>query len=221
MRIAAPPRARELAELEALIREEHVRERRPRMRTAAALTLLVGAGVAAYLLIGRPSSGQTGGTAESSAGSSDCAPATVTALFEYGAASGQILGGLSLHNIGKTSCRLPIRPYVRIAWRGKSLTLKQSAIKGYQANIDQHLVQVLRPGRWAFAPVWWSNWCGARPWVPFTFKANVTVQLGEARLSATLDHPPVLGVPRCDWPTHPSTLQVGRFYTPLPEGWTP
>lgn len=152
-----------------------------------------------------------------------CGPGHVVAFFSAGVASKTILGGISIHNTSRASCRLPVRPKVRLGWPGGTFPLRDTPLPDQQAvtDIGQKPVSVLDPGQWAFASVFWTNWCGKRP-PGQPFKLRVTVALLAGRVLASGAHPPSLtfNAPYCYAAGHPSPLQIGRFLTPLPS-WLP
>lgn len=218
----APPKPPSNDELEDLIPEARQRQLRRRLRIVAVIALTTAAGLVAYALIGRQASSRANaGHSPSASTAADCGQAHLSASFNFGAASGLTLGGVSLHNTGPSTCRLPVRPTIHLAWSGKTLNLHNTPLSPQDQEQDESLgqlpVSVLRPGEWAFAPVWWSNWCGPRPRHGL-FRPRITVGLLGGSVLARLI-PRGLTLPRCGSSQRPSTLAIGRFLTPLPDGW--
>jgi uncharacterized protein DUF4232 len=135
---------------------------------------------------------------------------------------GEQAGGLVVKNHGNLSCSLPARPNVSLQWNGHDLAgLRETPRVGYRPDPAQRFAQTLRPGRWAFAPLRWSNWCKQRPWNRGTSSLTLRLRLPTGTMEVRMQHPSATPGPQCSAPGHPSIFAVGPFYSPLPIGWIP
>jgi hypothetical protein len=134
--------------------------------------------------------------------------------------AGHDVGGISVRNVSRRRCRLPVRPRVALFWRTSPLRVDETTYAGYEPTPQQRLTRQLGPGRWSFVPLSWSNWCHATPWGRQPFRPYLRVTIGSETMSVYLHHPSLTPTPPC-LGKGPSVVEVGRFYTPLPVGWTP
>jgi Domain of unknown function (DUF4232) len=221
--LAPPPTTPPLPdELEALIREARERQRRRWLIGGASVAVAVAVGLLISALVG-------GSTLLGSlrgplglGGVPSCKPAGLVAQFSLqgGGFFGTDAGGLILKNRGSSSCSVPAWPQVSLQWNGQDLA-PETRLVGYQPDPAQRVTGTLRPGRWAFAPLLWSDWCKKTPFgrgVPPTI-LSLRLPTGTKQVQM---HPSGHAVwPGCSAPGHPSIFGVGQFYSPLPTGWIP
>lgn len=132
-----------------------------------------------------------------------CRPGSLTAEASFQGATGSLLGGLEVMNVGPKPCALPERPTVRLSWAGKTLNVRRVQLAARPVAL-----RLLKPGAKAFARLQWSNWCGADMGM---FRPRLLVTLGRVPAVLRVElHAPVTA-PRCDSSYEPSTLAVGRF----------
>lgn len=134
-------------------------------------------------------------------------------LFLQGA-TGSLVGGAVLTNIGRAKCSLRGRVAVKFV-RGSADRTNWTVVAGKAQPRDRSAVydrdsslRALAPGRAAYVPIWWSNWCP-----PGTVETSggvppdaLIIGLPHGRGSLEL---PVSRAPRCDAPGNPSTIVVG------------
>jgi hypothetical protein len=137
-------------------------------------------------------------------------------LFLQGA-TGSLVGGVNLLNVGTTSCSLVGRP--EISFSGAAAATTQWQVKKLAASPAPPDVladppgslRALRPGKSATISLFWSNWCG--PGADPTGGSEGTppdeIVLGLA--DGTSITVPVTRAPRCDAPQDPSLVLVGPF----------
>lgn len=228
MVIDSPPRTPVRDDPEVLIPEALIPEARERQRRR---WLIVGASVAAAAALGLLVSAIVGGgsllgSARGSlgpGGAPSCRPAGLIGRFSLQGAGffGTEAGGLVLENRGSSSCSLPAWPEVSLRWSGRGLAgLPETRLVGYRPDPAQRLTRTLRPGRWAFAPLRWSDWCRPRPWDRGASVLTLSLRLPTGTMEIRPSHSDTRG-PQCSAPGHPSVFAVGRFYSPLPTGWVP
>jgi hypothetical protein len=223
MVIDSPPRTRAQDDPEALIPEARERQRRRWLIGGASVAVAAALGMLISAIAG-------GGTLLGSirgpfglGGAPSCKPAGLIARFSLQGAGfyGEQSGGLTLKNPGDSSCSLPAWPQVSLESKGQDLAgLPETRLVGYQPDPAQHLTQTLRPGRWAFAPLSWSNWCKQRPWGRGASSLTLSLRLTTGAMEVRM-HPSGTPGPQCSAPGHPSVFAVGRFYSSLPTGWSP
>ena len=155
-------------------------------------------------------------------GAPSCKPAGLVAHFflEAGGFFGLERGSLTLKNRGNSSCSLPAWPQVSLQWKGEDLaSLPERRLVGYQPDPAMRLTRTLHPGRWAFVPLSWDNWCKPKPWVRGAFPLTLRLRLPSGAKEIRMRRGGV--APECVKASSPSVFTVGGFYTPLPTGWTP
>ena len=151
-----------------------------------------------------------------------CTAQQLSATASFQGETGSEVGGVSLRNRGPHACLLPRRARLAIYWKQQRLRVAETPYAAYQPNNGQRQVGQLESRQRAFVPIWWSNWCGARPWGKGFFRPYLRLTLADSTtLTVTLRHPSEIPPPRCDSPNQRTTFEVGRFYTPLPLGWIP
>lgn len=224
MVIDSPPRTPPQDDPEALIPEARERQRRRWLIGGASVVVAVALGLLISAIAG-------GGTLLGSirgprglVGAPSCKPAGLIARFSLEGAGffGTEAGGLSLENRGSSSCSLPAWPQVSLQSNGHDLAgLPETRLVGYQPDPAQRLTRTLRPGRWAFAPLRWSDWCKQRPWSRVASSLTLSLQLPTGMMRVRMRHPSGTPGPQCSAPGHPSIFAVGPFYSPLPTGWIP
>jgi hypothetical protein len=223
MAVASPPRPSTHDDPEALIPEARERQRRRLLIGAASVAVAVASGFVISAIAGGSTwFGSLGGPL-GLRGAPSCKPARLVAHFELQAAgfAGQQAGGLTIKNRSTSSCSLPAWPQVSLQWKGQDLAgLPETRLVGYQPDPAQRPTRTLRPGRWAFAPLRWENWCKPRPWGP-SFAATLLLQLPAGTKEIQMRHPGKTPAPYCLASSRPSIFAVGRFYSPLPTGWIP
>jgi len=126
-------------------------------------------------------------------------------LFLQGA-TGSLVGGATLTNVGPGRCSL--RGRVTVQFSGGSADTTRWTVRAGRAqprdpsavyDRDSSL-RSLAPGRGADVHIWWSNWCSGQP--PDALIVDLPHGRGELEL-------PVGRAPRCDGPNDPSTIVVG------------
>ena len=161
-------------------------------------------------------------TWRASAATVNCTAQQLSASASFGAETGSEVGGISLRNRGPSVCLLPRRTNVAVYWKQQKLRLRDTAYSAYQPDKGRRRIGSLKPGQWSFVPLWWSNWCGARPWGKDFFRPTFLLTLGDSTtLTVALRHGAEIPPPRCDAPKLQTSFEVGAFYTPLPVGWIP
>jgi len=224
MAIASPPRPPTQDDPEALIPEARERQRRRWLIGGASVVVAVALGLLISAIAG-------GGTLLGSIrgplgleGAPSCKPAALIARFSLEGAGffGETAGGLVVRNQGNSSCSLSARPRVSLQWNRHDLAgLPETPLVGYRPDPAQRLTRTLRPGRWAFAPLRWSDWCKQRPWNRGASSLTLSLRLPTGTMDVRMHHPSGTPGPQCSAPGHPSVFAVGPFYSPLPTGWIP
>ena len=136
-------------------------------------------------------------------------------LFLQGA-TGSLVGGFSLTNVGASACSLLGWPRVAFTggsavsarWRVKRMA-RQSVSLDVLADPPGSL-RALAPGKAASVVLFWSNWCAAGNPGGGNLPAPPTgLRVGFASVTSMLV--PLAQAPRCDQPQNPSTLSVAPF----------
>ena len=224
MAIASPPRSPTQDDPEALIPEARERQRRRWLIGGASVVVAVGLGLFIATISGR---GTLFGSIRGPlglGGAPSCRPAGLIARFSLEGAGffGEQAGGLVVKNQGKLSCSLPARPQVSLRWNGHDLAgLAETRRPAYRPDPAMVLIETLRPGHWAFAPLQWSDWCKQRPWNRVGPSLTLSLRLPTGMMEVRMHHPSETPGPQCNAPGHSSIFAVGPFYSPLPVGWNP
>jgi hypothetical protein len=136
-------------------------------------------------------------------------------LFLQGA-TGSLVGGVDLRNVGKAPCALLGWPRVSFTGAGTATThwqVKKLAASPAPPDVladPPGSLRALRPGKTASVSLFWSNWCGpgAQPTgASGTPPEGIAVGLS----SGTTITVPLTRAPRCDAPQDPSIVSVGPF----------
>lgn len=135
-----------------------------------------------------------------------CSAGSLTGSAALQGATGSLLGGLEVTNIGRRACLLPDRPVVRLLWGGRILTVRRVPL-----SVQATPLRLLKPGATAFARLQWRNWCGETPWGDALFRPRLLVSLAPGRGTLRVELREPVRAPRCELPLVPSTLAVGRF----------
>jgi hypothetical protein len=144
-----------------------------------------------------------------------CRAADLRARLDVQGATGNLIGGVVVRNAGAAPCSLRGRPSARFEGGPAS----ETALSVFPASadaLDTSLIydpgsslRALRPGRTAFLPVFWSNWCP--PGVVVTTPGKPPSSLVLVLPSGGEVAAAVRGGPRCDTPAAPSTLAIKPF----------
>jgi hypothetical protein len=221
MVIDSPPRTPAQDDPEALIPEARERQQRRWLIGGASVAVVVALGLLIFAIAGGSSLlGSIRGPL-GFGGAPSCRPVGLVARFSMqgGGFFGTDAGGLILKNRGSSSCSVPAWPQVSLQWNGHDLAgLPETRLVGYQPDPAQRVTGTLRPGRWAFAPLMWSDWCKQRPFGRGVSPTTLSLRLPTGTVQVQM-HPSGAVWPGCSAPGHPSFFEVGRFYSPLPTGW--
>lgn len=151
-------------------------------------------------------------------GTPTCLPSDLTASAGWQGATGSMVGGLEVTNVGQHACVLDGSPrLVQLRFNSKvfeAITYRGEASDG---SSDPSVIAgpvLLEPGGAAGAFLSWSNWCPGM--IPVVTSLLVTLPAGGAPIDAgpTSPGPGIGGVPRCDAPSAGSTLTAYAF-TPV------
>jgi hypothetical protein len=135
----------------------------------------------------------------------------------WGGATGSLLGGFLVWNVGASPCRLPGLPSVAIV----DATGRALSVTAATAASPRGQPIVLGPGRSAPAlhqeppsglaseTFQWFNWCAAAPKGPLSLAVTLP-DVGLLRLPIVFDGGDT-SAPRCDDSAAPSTLTVSAF----------
>lgn len=153
-------------------------------------------------------------------GTPDCLPVDLTASAGWQGGGGQMMGWLSVKNVGAHPCVLHGSPRL-VELRSDTTTLGQVTYHGEPSDgsSDPSVVAgpvLLEPAGAAGAFLWWSNWCPAM--IPIVTSLVVTLPSGGAPIDAgpTSPGPGLGGVPRCDVPSAASTFTAYAFIPVAP-----
>lgn len=157
---------------------------------------------------------------------SACPASSLSASFGGQVATQAIVGGLTITNSGKTTCRVTGHPAIAMRTGSSTATLGElpwssSAFPGTYFSSSV----LLRPDRSASVRIRWMNWCdpkaprssppgnaarGKRP-----SQILVTVAAGTRPISASVPGGRRrLGLPDCIAPSRASTIEVTLWTTP-------
>jgi hypothetical protein len=123
-------------------------------------------------------------------------------------ATGSLVGGVALRNVGTRPCSLlgwPAVSFTGLGAAGEKWNVKKLAASPAPPDVladPPGSLRALRPGKSASVSLFWSNWCG-----PAGRKPALALRLA----SGTTISIPLPHAPRCDAPQYPSTLTVGPF----------
>lgn len=142
-----------------------------------------------------------------------CRAADLRAQLVLQGATGSLVGGVELTNVGPAACALVGRP--RVAFAGATSRYRVVPIPRQRVPDDVLAdpvgsLRALARGKAAGVTLWWSNWCGAghvetgNPGRPPT-ALDLALPGGSTVVVPTPD------APRCDQPSTPSRLAVGPF----------
>jgi Protein of unknown function (DUF4232) len=148
--------------------------------------------------------------------SAPCRAPDLHAQLQVQGATGNLIGGVLVRNAGRAPCSLRGRPSSARFEGGPATATALRVVAAAADPLDTSLIydrasslRALGPGRSAFVPVFWSNWCPPEVVVTSTGTPPsrlVLVLAGGAELTAAVDR-----APRCDEPTAPSTLAIKPF----------
>jgi Protein of unknown function (DUF4232) len=154
-------------------------------------------------------------------GTGICAPSDLTATAGWQGATGQMVGWLTLTNVGQRPCVVNGSPRLIQLRSGTTIldpltyTAGKDAGPGNQTGAAGPVL--LRPGDQAAAFLWWSNWCSTMlPDVTVT-ALLLTLPSGGSPIAASPTSPGsgFFGTPRCDQPMMASTFTAYAF-VPVP-----
>jgi hypothetical protein len=146
---------------------------------------------------------------------SSCKASELRAQLRVQGATGNLIGGVVVRNVGSVLCSLRGRPSARFEG-GPATETAFRTIPVAADPLDTSLIydhasslRALHPGRTAFVPILWSNWCPPDAIVTSygTPPASLVLVLPQGgELTAAVDR-----ASRCDSPTAPSTLSIKPF----------
>jgi hypothetical protein len=152
-------------------------------------------------------------------GTQTCAPSDLTASAGWQGATGQMVGWLTLTNVGHTPCVVNGSPRLIQLRAGDAILDAVSYKAGKDAGPGNSTgvagPVLLRPGDQAGAFLLWTNWCPAM--IPAVSALLVTLPSGGSPIVAG-PYPPgpgYFGTPRCDQPMIGSTFTAYAF-VPVP-----
>ena len=154
-------------------------------------------------------------------GTPACLPSDLSASAGWQGGGGQMLGSLTVTNVGAQPCALngPLRLVELRASTAAVGPIDYRADGGDGSNVPGSSAGpvLLEPGGRAGAYLWWSNWCGAAK--PLVTSLAVTLPSGGVPLAARAASPgPGFGgVPRCDVPSAASTFTAYAFTPVAPD----
>ena len=151
-------------------------------------------------------------------GAETCVPSDLTASAGWQGGSGQMLGWLTLTNVGQRPCVVNGSPRL-IQLRAGDVTLDAVTYKagkdagpGNSTGVAGPVLLV--PGDQAGAFLLWTNWCPEM--IPAVSAVLVTLPTGGSPIVAAPSSPgQYLGTPRCDQPMMGSTFTAYAF-VPVP-----
>jgi hypothetical protein len=155
-------------------------------------------------------------------GTPTCLPSDLTASAGWQGGGGQMLGWLTVTNVGEHLCTLEGSPRL-VELRSVKTIVEPITYHGEPSDgsSDPSVIAgpvLLKPGGVAGAFLWWSNWCRAT--TPVVTSLIVTLPSGGAPIDAgpTSPGPGIGGVPpRCDTPSAASTFTAYAFTPVAPE----
>lgn len=145
-----------------------------------------------------------------------CRASNLTGKLEFNGATGSLIGGIVVTNVGKSSCSLLGPPHVRFV--GGAASRERLLITNMKPRSG---LGKLRAGEAAGVDLIWRNWCGphSRPasgggTPPDALVLTLPSTGGELRLLVayrTASNATVHFAPGCDVPRLPSELQMSGF----------
>ncbi len=144
-----------------------------------------------------------------------CETSDLRTQLQVQGATGNLIGGVLMRNVGAEACSLRGRPSARFEG-GPAAATAFRVVTVAADPLDNSLIydrasslRALRPGRSAYVPIFWSNWCPPDVVVTSTGTPPSSLVLvlpngGELRVA-------VDQAPRCDSPSAPSTLAIKPF----------
>ncbi len=154
-------------------------------------------------------------------GTPTCLPGDLTASAGWQGGGGQMLGSLTVTNVGQHACLLRGSPRL-VELRSARAIVEPITYHAEPSDgsSDPSVIAgpvLLEPGGTAGAFLWWSNWCGTT--TPVVTSLTVTLPSGGAPIDAgpTSFGPGIGGVPRCDVPSAASTFTAYAFTPVAPE----
>ena len=154
-------------------------------------------------------------------GTPTCLSSDLTASAGWQGGGGQMLGSLSVTNVGQHACLLQGSP--RLVELRSARTIVEPITyhaEPSDGSSDPSIIAgpvLLEPGGTAGAFLWWSNWCGTT--TPVVTSLIVTLPSGGAPIEAGPTTPGTVmsGLPRCDVPSAASTFTAYAFTPVAPE----
>jgi hypothetical protein len=149
-----------------------------------------------------------------------CPASALRAQLALQGATGSLVGGVTLRNVGAKACSLLGWPTV--SFTGKAAKLTKWRVKDVPAQTapldvltdPPGSLRALQPGKSVGVTLWWSNWCGPAS-RPASGPGPPPQALELTLASRTTIRIPVGQAPRCDQPQYPSTLSVGPYQPTL------
>ena len=147
---------------------------------------------------------------------SPCRGSALRAQLFLQGATGSLVGGVNLMNVGSAPCSLLGWPTVSFTGAAASTTrVKVKELPRSPAPVDvladpPGSLRALAPGKSATVSLWWSNWCGPGS-TPTGSPGTPPTGLDLTLVNATRVIVPLKQAPRCDAPQSPSLLSVGPF----------
>src|SRR5437899_12189065 len=96
-----------------------------------------------------------GGSKDREATARPCRASDLTGKLEFNGATGSLVGGITVTNVGKASCSLLGPPHVRFV--GGAASRERLLITDVKPRSG---LGDLRPGEAASVEMIWNNWCG-------------------------------------------------------------
>jgi hypothetical protein len=149
-----------------------------------------------------------------------CRASQLRAHLFFQGATGSLAGGVELSNASARVCSLLGTPRVSFADATSKWRLGAPPM-GAETTVDPLAdppgsLRAFAPGKTAGVGLWWSNWCGRGHVVTGDPGRLPSALLLRLRSGTTLTLK-LVHAPRCDDPSSPSVLSVGRFMPTLPQ----
>lgn len=131
-------------------------------------------------------------------------------------ATGSLVGGVDLRNVGRAPCA--VLGWPRVSFTGAAAASTQWQVRKLAASpvpLDvladtPGSLRALRPGKTATVSLFWSNWCGPGA-QPTGASGTPPDGIALSLASGTTVTVPLTRAPRCDAPQAPSLVSVGPF----------